>query len=357
MKVTWDYHLIRSVLFPSLFLSFIFYSTIIAFHSSFNISSNPLPPCLPGTYGSPSQLPWSIWTYRSFLIPLYSTHDLNTSPHRLIEQVIILQHGNLRNANLDYCTVVNQIQSSLSDRYLIIAPQFLIQGDNIFHDHHWIPSQPSNSKAIPIFTSRGWKEGSYNRNHRNLGPISSYEILNAILFHLHNRSVFPNLKRITLFGFSAGAQMLQRFAFLSNDSFSSNISIQYLISNPSSYLYFNDLRPLYNHNGFGIPNPAWLRDEWKYDSNNYTWIPHWTNSCTHYNHWRFGLENLRGYAKDFSIKVNISEAIQSYARKNIVYIMGTNDRCNCKLNSSSAFCPVDSLGTCHDNDLATYCQG
>ena len=363
-----DLPLINSSIVPGLLLSLILYLIIISTRSylhslpsSIVNNHHPITPsCEPGEFNTDSQLPWSLWRHQSHLIPLYSTHDLQTHPHTPIEHVIVLQHGNLRHANVDYCTVYNQILELSPERYLIIAPQFLIYGDQIYSNQQWKSSvSDSIPHEIPIFTGRGWKDGSYNRNHLKSGRnISSYGIFRAILTHITNKTAFPNVKRITLFGFSAGAQFLQRFALLENNDFSKNdVSVQYLISNPSSFVYFNALRPTHDGTGFGIPNSSWLRNEWEINqSNNRSWISNWNQNCDHYNHWRFGLENFPGYVEEIFSKHEMSQFIENYGNENITYIMGTGDDCNCKLNPLKTHC-FNEFGTCFDNDIATYCQG
>ena len=359
--LSFDLPLIHSSILPGLFLSLLTYLIIIILsHSQRHYSPRHGPHiCEPGEFNTDSQLPWSIWKHQSHLIPLYSTHDLHTHPHLPVEHVILLQHGNLRHANVDYCTVYNQIPQVSPEKYLIIAPQFLINGDQIYANNQWKSSiSDSIPHEIPIFTNRGWKDGSYNRNNLKSGRnISSFEILNAILDHITNKTVFPNVRKITLFGFSAGAQVLQRYALLANNYPKDDISIQYLISNPSSFVYFDAVRPYHDGTGFGIPNSTWLRSEWSINhSNNRSWIPKWTHNCDHYNHWRFGLENFQDYVKDILSKNELSQLIENYANKNIIYVIGTHDYCNCKLDPWKELC-INNFGSCVDNDIATYCQG
>lgn len=56
----------------------------------------------------------------------------------------------------------------------------------------------------------------------------------------------------------------------------------------------------YIHTHIGIPNPSWLSADWNIDSSsNLPWIQAWDKSCDMYNEWRYGLDNLQGYAKAY----------------------------------------------------------
>ena len=93
--------------------------------------------CVPGKFGDMySQLPLQTWTPpgKDFNLPMYSTHNLNEIGNKKIHAAIIIQHGNLRNANDYFCGAVNSLlESNLSPELmastLIIAPFFPILND------------------------------------------------------------------------------------------------------------------------------------------------------------------------------------------------------------------------------------
>jgi hypothetical protein len=99
---------------------------------------SPTAPCYPGQKGDiASQLPLHVWrppTAPSLVLPLYTTHTLNEQDQKQVVTAIIVQHGNLRNANDYYCAAVNSLGASGSpqsfvDSVAIIAPQFSTAGD------------------------------------------------------------------------------------------------------------------------------------------------------------------------------------------------------------------------------------
>eukprot|EP01038_Epipyxis_sp_PR26KG_P005821 gene5821-8027_t len=266
--------------------------------------------CVPGVHGSIYQLQFRTLSITnrqgvSVLLPVYSTCDLNKSytenPHNAnITRVVIVQHGNLRNANNYFCSMVAALSS--------LAPQFLIDNDicwNQFtHEINTVRVSEGTTCGHPIWTSEGWKDGKLslnvnNNNNVNNHNLFSYDVYNLLIERLSNKDYFPNIENIILFGFSAGAQLLLRYSILpqyhiiNND----NIKVKFVISDPSTYLYLDDRRHFVNGSiGFDVPNQDWLPSSWKFDAQGQKWITSWVDDkCNAYNEWRYGLEKLDGY--------------------------------------------------------------
>lgn len=218
--------------------------------------------CFPGKYRSADQMRYSYWRplaangEGAIVFPLYTTGNLDQPVHPGIKRAVILQHGNLRNGNEYFCSAINVLrdfyavaqrkldnnaragartQGASSDpssamdleNYLIIVPQFVIEDDFC-----WMPDsglmqairiEPPSTCGLPlaVYSNEGWKDG-----HLSLGGggnsssgatwgsnrLHSYEIYNRLLDRLLDPQRFPALEDVTLFGFSAGAQTLLRYA-------------------------------------------------------------------------------------------------------------------------------------------------
>jgi peptidoglycan/xylan/chitin deacetylase (PgdA/CDA1 family) len=111
-------------------------SNSIMSNGNFNITSRM--PCIPGKFGDIlTQLPLQSWTPpgKDYSLPLYSTHNLNEIDFsKKIYSALIIQHGNVRNANNYFCGAVNSLLESnlplkLLESIIVIAPYFPIQGD------------------------------------------------------------------------------------------------------------------------------------------------------------------------------------------------------------------------------------
>lgn len=203
-------------------------------------------------------------------IPIYSTHDMDRADHRQITSAVLIQHGNLRNGNDYFCGAVNSLIQSQNDTVMqstiVVAPQFLVQGDQCWDKD--MKSSIINASDIGtwcgfhIWSSDGWKDGllSVPRPLAGQGDgegdgegaakiaIFSYDVLNLLVDRLQDRRFFPNLQVVTLFGFSAGAQVLLRHSVLpihrrGYTEQHAPAHIRYVISDPSTYLYFDSRRP------------------------------------------------------------------------------------------------------------------
>src|SRR5206468_3860547 len=101
--------------------------------------------------------------------------------------------------------------------------------------------------------------------------------LDLLSSNLLTSTNFPNLKRMVWFGNSGGGQLVNRYAACSTQNLQAaarGIHTRYIVSAPSSYLYFNTERPNTNSPGYYVPSAS---------------------AHSGYNDWGFGLENLYEY--------------------------------------------------------------
>ena len=187
---------------------------------------------------------------------------------------------------------------------IIIAPQFLINGDNCWDQygkHHLInlSSTPPVDCDLPVWKdASSWISGDFNVNLVNRNHIYSYDVINMLIDRLVSKKHFANMQQITLFGFSAGAQLVQRYGLhpVFTD-LSTKHMVRYIIADASSYSYYNAERPYTNgEEKFGIPDSIWLPPQWSFvHGSNTRWIEGFDKSCMSYNIWRNGIENPTGY--------------------------------------------------------------
>ncbi|WP_232445869.1 hypothetical protein, partial [Burkholderia ubonensis] len=129
-------------------------------------------------------------------------------------------------------------------------------------------------------------------------PISSFAALDALLAHFANRALYPSLSTVVMMGHSAGAQLLQRYAVTGQEEEKLarvGISVRYIVSNPSSYLYFDDQRP----NGKVTENWA----------------------CPSATVWKYGLESAPPYVASQDPK----SLETHYVQRSVVYLLGQAD--------------------------------
>ena len=227
----------------------------------------------------------------SINIPFFSNENIHNS-NESINRAVIVIHGMNRNAD-DYYNSIYSIAANngLLSETIIIAPQFLITLDL----NYW----ELDSSIVFWSGTTPWLSGGQSNstsNHPRDYEISSFTIMDSLISHI--LYVFPNLQDITLVGNSAGGQYVNRYAAGSGQN--AQGKIDYIISAPSSYLYFDENRyteyqfPLF----WGIPE-----------------------DCGGYNEYKYGLENLNDY-----MSIMGTDSIrQRYSRRKIKYLIGTND--------------------------------
>ena len=132
---------------------------------------------------------------------------------------------------------------------------------DVLHVAPWFGSQQvtastwggvSAQKVQAANVSAYWGDGEWQQGTDNTPSPSNYttafDALETLLSTLLEKKSLPNLERITFVGFSAGAQLLSRWAYFSSVTLlfrpaDSNVHVRYIAGDPSSYVYLDELRP------------------------------------------------------------------------------------------------------------------
>ena len=165
-------------------------------------------------------------------LPYCSSRSI-VAPSSSITRVIVVVHGDSRNApdHLRYVTSAASL-AGVSDA-LVVAPQFLVAED--------LSTASLRSSAL-YWTSSGWKQGDKSSTTAYWRPwsLSSFAVLDTLLATVGNRAVFPNLREVVVVGHSAGGQLADRYAAGTAQPTSLGafgIAVRFIVANPSSYLY------------------------------------------------------------------------------------------------------------------------
>jgi pimeloyl-ACP methyl ester carboxylesterase len=216
---------------------------------------------------------------------LYVSADWS-KPQPDITRAVIILHGRLRNADV-YFKSAERAQAAAGDTghsALMIVPQFLAQVDvDAFH----LPDDTLR------WSLEGWEGGEPALAP---APVSSFEVLDAILARLADRTAFPHLATVVVAGHSGGAQVAQRYAIGSRGEAAleqAGIAVRYVVANPSSYAYFSPDRP----------QPAIAA------------------SCPGYDDWKYGMQALPPYLKDRTP----ADLEKAYVSRRVIYLLGTAD--------------------------------
>jgi hypothetical protein len=199
-------------------------------------------------------------------------------------RAVVVIHGTGRNAEGYFQrTMAAAKTAGASDSTMIVAPWFQDEGKGGSGDSTW--------------DNDAWKVGYAAEN----GGPSSFTAVDDVLASLSDRRRFPNLRHITLTGHSAGGQFTQRYAaFGKAPQLLPWVDVDYVVMNPSSYVYFDAARPGKNGGSFSVPS---------------------SSSCSDYNDYKYGLDGRQGYPGQLSA----AAAVARYASRRVTILNGGAD--------------------------------
>jgi hypothetical protein len=225
------------------------------------------------------------------MLPIFVSQDWSR-PLPGVRRVVITVHGYERNA-ADYAR--NMLALAPPADTLVVAPQFLAPEDIAAHQ---LPD------TILRWDREVWAGGDPADGP---APVSAFDALDAILAKLGDRAIFPNLSHIVLAGFSAGGQVVQRYAIVGKGEPALRqigIRLRYVVGSPSSYAYFSDDRPLPDGGIGPFPGAA---------------------ACPQFNRWRYGFAgDLPPYVAAAAAR-GAAELEHRYVERDIVYLVGAGD--------------------------------
>ncbi|MGH7684229.1 MAG: alpha/beta hydrolase, partial [Vulcanimicrobiaceae bacterium] len=141
-------------------------------------------------------------------------------------RAILVFHGLLRDAEVYEAGAEKALHAAgpLGDGTVLFTPQFLSNFDVTAH------ALPANTLA--------WNWEKWQGGEPALGPapLSAFDVIDAMIARLSDRTRFPRLREIVLAGHSAGGQLVQRYAVVGHPQLGT--PVRYVVANPSSYLYF-----------------------------------------------------------------------------------------------------------------------
>jgi pimeloyl-ACP methyl ester carboxylesterase len=209
----------------------------------------------------------------------FGTTSLDGDPN--VTRALIVVHGVLRDADYYFDTGVIAADAAhdLNDT-LVIAPQFVEQSELAGH----------SVSARTLAWSATWPGGS---DALRPAPISTYDVFDAMIARLSDRSRFPKMRAIVIAGHSAGGQIVQRYAVVGKApqlDAGARVPVHLVVSNPSSYFYFTD------------------------------WRPFPPTGCADFDRWRYGLTGAPRYV------AGTAAALEArYVERRVTYLMGTAD--------------------------------
>mmetsp|Transcript_21751 Transcript_21751/g.40932 ORF Transcript_21751/g.40932 Transcript_21751/m.40932 type:complete len:438 (-) Transcript_21751:89-1402(-) len=268
--------------------------------------------------------------------PLFTSSSLNgdVTDDSLTKAVIFI-HGLAGDANTYFC---DGLDISPSD-VLVISPWF---GDAQVSADDWggANSSDSSSWTSTYWTSSNWVKGG-DASPDPSRYTTSFDVIDVIiqqLADLKKSGKYKNLERVTVNGFSAGAQLASRWSIFSpyanNDSeLSLDFTVRTIVADGSSYVYLDSTRP--------DDSCVTLEDTGTTHTCSSFSVPSSASSCSSYNGWKYGLDftelsanvYLEPYASDSDL---LDSQVSTYVSNPEVYFLfGDKDVCNCNYEGYS----------------------
>jgi hypothetical protein len=204
-----------------------------------------------------------------------------------VTHAVVVLHGTGRNPVSAFASMLAAAdKAGVTGRTLVLAPQFKSGEDD-----------PGKGEAV--WDEDGWKQG--DAAEEPAGGPSSFAVMDEILTMLADRQRFANLRRITVAGHSAGGQFAQRYAaFGLAPNQLRDVAVDYVVANPSSFMYFDAARPTSGGSGFAEPAAP---------------------KCADYDSYKYGMRGRTGYAA----RLTPEQALATYASRRVTAINGADD--------------------------------
>lgn len=222
---------------------------------------------------------------------------------------LLVMHGHPRDANHSFDAGLQAAQAAgrlngADDDVLVVAPLYPVDAQHAGKCS--TAGVPAAQSGDALWTCASWMAGQPSQG---ANPIGSFAALDALMADMHRQ--WPSLQNITVAGFSAGAQMIQRsVAFAASPP--DGLQLHYVIADPGSWLYFDPVRPQARSTD-GQQNTASLSDE-------YDFVQPDKAACSGYDQWKYGVQDLPTI-----LGSNAAKARERYRAASIHYLEGALD--------------------------------
>lgn len=226
---------------------------------------------------------------------------------------LIVQHGYGRNAagSLAAGELATQ-RAGRTATTVVVAPLFQVAAPAASRcgSEHSPPARSGDA----LWTCSSWSEGAESQG----GGATSFAAFDALLADLKRR--WPQLATVTVAGFSAGGQFVQRYAGFAHPP--ADLRMRYIVADPGTWLYFDPVRAAPTRSGRSV--------DWKTCTSErgdgacefaFTTLDADARArCPSANRWKFGVEDLPA-----ALGQSAATARASYAAADVAYLEGALD--------------------------------
>lgn len=174
-----------------------------------------------------------------------------------------------------------------------------------------VPAQPGDA----LWRCGGWLAGDDSLGGR---PVSAFAALDALIAELPRQ--WPTLQTITIAGFSAGAQFLQRHAAFGAPA-PAGLRLRRVIADPGTWLYLDPVRPRPVLDGQPVSDPAACGPAAAFPDRCVLVLEQpAVAACRDYDQWKYGLGGLPA-----PLGVDADTARERYRQADLAYLAGALD--------------------------------
>lgn len=269
---------------------------------------------------------------------VYRTYPLDKKSEN-IKRAFIFVHGIGRDADNHFRTALAAafLAGALNDT-VIVVPRFASNSSAPGNENGNCRDTLSADEANWICETQRpdtWRTGGAAIG----GHLSSFDFMDEILHQLARKDLFPNLKVIVVAGHSAGGQFVTRYEMLNQVHDELGTPVTYVVANPSSYAYVDDLRPTAN----AFPSTTFAPVQTRLTANSEP-MPAFlgytdAKNCTGYDVWPYGLKARPGYSSTLTDE----QITKQLAARPVTYLLGEADVLPLGVFDTS--CPAMAQGT------------
>lgn len=301
------------------------------------IAATALPaPC---TAVSPDCTEWIKLQGQQSRVLVYRTHPLDTRNEN-ITHALIFVHGINRDADNHFRTVLAAaFLAGALENTLIVAPRFASNGSASGNQSGGCRDALAPNEANWICDAQRadtWRSGGAEVVNDGL---TSFDYMDEIVRRVGRKTLFPNLRTIVVAGHSAGGQFVIRYEMSNRVHDVIGVPITYVVSNPSSYVYVDNMRPTSAAwpptiaaaaPGFIPPTPLVPPP---------AFVPYAdSNNCTAFDSWPYGLKSRSGYAS----RETDDQLRTQLITRSVTYLLGEADVL--PLGAFDTSCPAVAQG-------------
>jgi len=184
----------------------------------------------------------------NFYLPIFASHPPGGPVSKDMKQAIIVMHGAPRSAMQYFRDTLDVVDKQHKPQHtVVIAPAI---PDKPCEAGKWSNRRrqqvPDDFKAPTWDSQREWMFGGGSDRRRRRQGMSSFDALDTVVDWTQEE--YPNLDRVVVTGFSAGGQMVLRWAVMSPEGEGGktrfgDLNLRIIIGSPSTVLYLNEDRP------------------------------------------------------------------------------------------------------------------